>query len=301
MQRFTKFFLILMILSLIPLGGLALAQEPPEVDVFNDIVVPRLVEYNSNLPEHYGTIKIDALTELMMTEDLVFVDVREDTEIEDFGIIENAIHIPLRTLAQNLDLLPDLEAPIVVICKGGFRATIGMTALHVLGYENAMVLVGGFDAWVGAELPVVAEVATIEPAVVPESIDPLLVEYIDNYLMNLPEGWGAVKPAALFEEMFDTPPDNILDVRSDAEWVDPGYIDGAQHIWIDDFMAKQSEWPEDQTANIVVYCGSGYRAGVVSVIMGLMGYEDVRNMAGGMTGWLAEDLPVEVPEMVPAS
>ncbi len=297
MRKYLSLLLVLIIaLALVP-GAVVAQEEGDDVDVLEEIVIPRLIEYNENLPEHYGTIGLEAFVELMAEEDnLVILDVREDSEIEELGLIEGSVHVPLRTLGDNLDLLPDLEAPIVVICAGGFRATIGMTALHVLGYENAMVLTGGFGAWLAEEMPVVDEPVEAEVAEVPEDIDPLLLEYVADYLAELPEGWGVVKPDGLFEEMFETPPDYLIDVRSEAEWLDPGYIEDAQWRWIDEFLLVDEDLPEELDANIVVYCASGYRGGVSMTILGLMGYENVRNLAGGIKGWVAADLPIVVPE-----
>jgi rhodanese-related sulfurtransferase len=293
MLKHKALFLLLLIASLLIVQAPALAQEAAEVDVLADIVLPRLEEYGADLPEEYGTIKIDPFLELLAeNEDVVILDVREPKEIEDAGTIEGAVHIPLRTLGENLNLLPDLDATIVVVCKGGFRGTIGMALLHVLGYENAKVLVGGFDAWVGEELPVVEAAAEVEAGEVPEEIDPLLLEYVTEYAKNLPDGFGAVKAVDLFEEMFEAMPDALIDVRSDKEWADPGYIEGATHIWINEFMARMDEWPQDLDANIVIYCGSSYRGGITATLMGLLGYTNVRNMAGGINAWIAASLPV---------
>ena len=294
MKKRIRFLWIILALMILPLtASVAFAQETVEVDVVADIVLPRLEEYNANLPDHYGTVSVDAFLEMLSEdEDLVILDVREVSEVEETGVIEGSIHVPLRTLGENLDLLPDLDATIVVVCQGGFRATLGMTALQVLGYENAKVLVGGFGAWVGEDLPVVEAPAEVMAGEVPEDIDPLLQEYVAEYVANLPEGWGAVRPDALFEELFEEGPDYLIDVRSDAELEDPGYIEGATHIWVDEFMPNIDMWPEELDSDIVVYCASGYRGGVTATMMGLMGYENVRNLAGGIKGWIASDLPV---------
>jgi hydroxyacylglutathione hydrolase len=80
-------------------------------------------------------------------------------------------------------------------------------------------------------------------------------------------------------------------VRNDEEWAE-GYIEGAEHLWINNFFANLSELPEDKDANIVVYCGAAYRGGVVTTQLGLLGYTNVRNLAGGIGGWKAAELPV---------
>ncbi|MEZ4668573.1 MAG: rhodanese-like domain-containing protein [Anaerolineae bacterium] len=142
------------------------------------------------------------------------------------------------------------------------------------------------------ELPVVDAAAEVKAGKVSEDIDPALAEYVAAYLEGLPQGWGAVKPADLFEEMFDAMPDALIDVRSDEEWADPGYIEGATHIWIDEFTTRMDEWPADKEANVVVYCASSYRGGVTATMLGLAGYTNVRNMSGGIKAWIAAELPV---------
>ena len=89
MLKYSRLLILLLILSLIPFSGMALAQEDPEVDVLADIVQPRLEEYGENLPDHYGTINLESFLELLADEEVTIVDVREDGEIEEFGIIED--------------------------------------------------------------------------------------------------------------------------------------------------------------------------------------------------------------------
>jgi rhodanese-related sulfurtransferase len=288
--RKLSYLLLVIMITMTLMPPVVIAQEA--MTDIPDVVMTRIEEYGALIPEldHYNTVNVADFQVMLMEEDVVIVDVRENSEVEETGVIDGSIHIPLRTLADHLDLLPDQDALIVVVCKAGFRATIGMTALHVLGYENAHVLTSGFDAWLGEELPVV-EVTEAEASDMP-AIDEELVAYVSDFLMNLPEGWGAVKPDALFEEMFDSPPDYIIDVRSEAERSDPGSIEDSEWIWVNEFIAQIDKLPADKDANIVVYCGSGYRAGIVATIMGMMGYTNVRNMAGGINGWIAAELPL---------
>jgi|GEM_PF-373274 len=292
-------FLLIVALLLAAVPGALLAQDTTEeVDVVAEVVEPRLVELNENLPEGYGVINVDAFLELLVeNEDVVILDVREAGELEEFGVIEDSIHIPTRTIGpETLGFLPDLDATIVVVCKGGLRATIAAVALWTLGYENTKILGGGFDAWVGEDLPVVDAAAEAELGDVPEDIDPLLMEYVGEYMANLPDGWGAIGPVELFEETFEGSPEFLFDVRSEEEWADPGYIEGATNIWINEFMANSDQFPEELDADIVVYCKAGYRAGIGSTFLGLLGYENVRSLPSGTNGWLAADLPLVQPE-----
>ncbi|MBE2272081.1 MAG: rhodanese-like domain-containing protein, partial [Anaerolinea sp.] len=259
-----------------------------------EAVMERLVEYGANLPAGYGMLSVEDLNAALVEQEIVLLDVREVGEYAE-GHIEGAFNVPVRTVAQNLNLLPDLDAPIVVICKGGSRALLGATALQVLGYTNVRVLRGGFDAWVGEELPVSLEPFMVEAGTAPE-FDPALLAAVDNFLSTLPEGYALVSAANLAAELVENPP-ILIDVRSDDEWAQ-GYIEGAQHIWINEFMARVSELPADKDANIVIYCQSGVRGAIGMALMRIMGYTNVRNMSGGVNAWNNAQLPlVGVPEV----
>ena len=209
---------------------------------------------------------------------------RETSELDEAGYIEGAVNAPLRTVAQHLDLLPAaLDAPIVVYCAKGTRGTIGMTALQVLGYTNVRNLSGGFGAWVAAGNPAVTGEPVAEAGTA-AAIDPALVAAVDNYLSNvLPQGWGQVSADDVFLELAENPP-FLLDVREDAELEADGYIDGSLHIALRDVAANLDQIPADQP--IVVYCKSGFRGGIATVVLQMLGY-DARNMSGGIGAWIA--------------
>ncbi|MBK9121656.1 MAG: hypothetical protein IPM16_00845 [Chloroflexi bacterium] len=261
------FLLVALLVFIMPFT--AVAQEQAVVD--------RLQAYNLMLPQGYGVTSVEnAVTFLSENPDTLLLDVREIAEYEA-GHLENSFNVPIRTLSQNLALLPDLDAPILVICKGGARATLAATSLGILGYSNVKILAGGYDAWAGAELTTTLEPYVPEAATAPE-IDGVIFEAVDTYLTTLPEGFGFVSPQnAVVELTSDTAP-VLLDTRSLDEW-NAGYIEGAQHIWINEFMMSRDEWPADLDTPIIIYCASGYRGSIATVIMRLMGY--TKRMAGG--------------------
>lgn len=259
-------------------------------------VADRLVEYGASLPQGYGVISVEDLGVLLVEQDVVLLDVRETDEYEA-SHIEGSFNVPVREVAQNLALLPDLDSTIVVVCKGGGRAMLAATSLQVLGYSDVKILKGGFDAWVGEELPTVTEAFVPEAGEAP-AVDAVVLEAVDAFLSTLPEGYGLVSAPNLAAELIESEA-ILIDVRSDDEW-NQGYLEGAQHIWINEFMARQDEWPTDKDAPIVVYCQTSYRGGIAAVMMRLMGYTNVRNMAGGVNAWVSAELPlVGVPEAAP--
>jgi rhodanese-related sulfurtransferase len=76
----------------------------------------------------------------------------------------------------------------------------------------------------------------------------------------------------------------LLDVREPDEWA-AGHAPGAHHVPMMEVPARLAEVPAD--ADVVIVCRSGGRSGqVVSYLMG-HGYDNVRNLDGGMQSWAA--------------
>jgi rhodanese-related sulfurtransferase len=74
----------------------------------------------------------------------------------------------------------------------------------------------------------------------------------------------------------------LLDVREPDEWV-AGHAPGAHHLPMMEIPARIAEVPND--ADVVVVCRSGGRSGqVVSYLMN-NGWDNVRNLDGGMQAW----------------
>jgi len=113
--------------------------------------------YLSSLPGDFGTIQAAALYDrLSSAQRQPFVlDVRTPQELTDNGYIAGSVNVPLRTLIQNLDKLPqDKASPIITYCAIGHNGAQAMMALSLLGYTNVKSLVGGFAAWKAANLPI---------------------------------------------------------------------------------------------------------------------------------------------------
>lgn len=95
----------------------------------------------------------------------VVLDVREPEEFATHGTIAGALHVP-RGLVEKLsaDILPDLDAAIVVVCASGHRAVLVADVLQQLGYTRVQYLEGGLLAWQAAGLPLAPACAAARPA-----------------------------------------------------------------------------------------------------------------------------------------
>lgn len=74
------------------------------------------------------------------------VDVREDSEIRQSGVIPGAIHIPLGVLPKRAEALPK-DGTAVVVCRSGARSRLGATLIAATG-RRAVNLAGGMLDWV---------------------------------------------------------------------------------------------------------------------------------------------------------
>jgi len=76
----------------------------------------------------------------------------------------------------------------------------------------------------------------------------------------------------------------LLDVREPDEWA-AGHAPGAHHVPMMEIPARMDDIPAD--GDVVVVCRSGGRSGqVVSYLVG-RGWDNVRNLDGGMQSWAA--------------
>ena len=90
----------------------------------------------------------DELRRLLEVDDRpLVVDVRTPGEWEA-GHIDGALHVPLATLAQELDKIPR-DRPLVCVCKGGYRSSTAKSLLAKNGFAQLTDLRGGMDAWSG--------------------------------------------------------------------------------------------------------------------------------------------------------
>jgi len=78
--------------------------------------------------------------------EFVFVDVRESAELAASGMIEGALHIPLRDLPRRYtELQPSAE--VILYCAAGMRSFDAAMFLRDKGFERAHSLVDGLPGW----------------------------------------------------------------------------------------------------------------------------------------------------------
>ena len=87
---------------------------------------------------------------------------------------------------------------------------------------------------------------------------------------------------------------HLLDVREAEEYA-AGRIPGAQHLCKGILERDIEAAVPDSDAEIVLYCGGGYRSALAADTLQKMGYTRVLSLAGGWRGWLEAGFQTETP------
>ena len=84
----------------------------------------------------------------------------------------------------------------------------------------------------------------------------------------------------------------LIDVREDDEWRQ-GRARGAEHLGRGVIERDIEREIPDKGAELILYCGGGYRSALAADNLQRMGYTNVYSMAGGWKAWRETGAPVE--------
>jgi len=84
----------------------------------------------------------------------------------------------------------------------------------------------------------------------------------------------------------------LIDVREESEWA-AGHARGAQHLGKGIIERDIEKKIPDRNAEIVLYCGGGFRSALTADVLQRMGYTNVASMAGGWRAWQEKSGPIE--------
>jgi rhodanese-related sulfurtransferase len=87
-------------------------------------------------------------------------------------------------------------------------------------------------------------------------------------------------------------PFHLVDVREDTEW-DRGRALGSIHLGKGIIERDIERAIPDRDAEIVLYCGGGFRSALAADTLAKMGYTNVASMDGGWKRWRELGYPVE--------
>lgn len=83
----------------------------------------------------------------------------------------------------------------------------------------------------------------------------------------------------------------VLDVREDSEFYS-GHIPHSVHVPLGQ-LAKHAELEKYKSRPVIAICRSGMRSGRACGVLRKNGFEQVYNLAGGITAWERANMPME--------
>ena len=84
----------------------------------------------------------------------------------------------------------------------------------------------------------------------------------------------------------------LIDVREDNEW-EAAHAAGAIHLGKGIIERDIEAAVPDKNAELILYCGGGYRSALAADVLQKMGYTNVFSMAGGWKAWKEAGAEIE--------
>ena len=84
----------------------------------------------------------------------------------------------------------------------------------------------------------------------------------------------------------------LIDVREESEW-SAGHARGAEHLGKGVIERDIEARVPNKDAELILYCGGGFRSALSADNLQKMGYTNVASMAGGWRAWQAAKGPTE--------
>lgn len=183
-----------------------------------------------------------------LESDSILLDIR-DPEIFTAGFVPGSINIGLKgRFTDWAGSLLSLQSNIILISDNQ-NINEAVEKLAKVGFNNVVGYVkGGFEAWVNSG----------------EEFDLIIDIEADELAMDLP-----------FDENI-----LVMDVRSITEYAE-GHIKDAVNIPLNELTDLVNVANIEETQNVYLHCGSGYRSVIAASLLKRQGLHNLRNIAGG--------------------
>ncbi len=154
------------------------------------------------------------------------------------------------------------DDPLLLLADEPAQAQDAATQLLRVGLDRIEgTIAGGFEAWIGAGLPVA-------------QVEQMSVQELRSALNN-----GRRAPLT-GEDL------RVVDVRTAEEWR-AGHIDGSINIPVGEIPARARELPDDTA--IATICESGNRSSLAASLLAHEGVSRLFNVVGGMTAYRGQE------------
>jgi rhodanese-related sulfurtransferase len=120
------------------------------------------------------------------------------------------------------------------------------------------------------------------------------VKHSPEFLKLVDDAKSRVREVSVAEtrRKLDSSKATVLDVREESEW-NAGHVRGAEHLGKGIIERDIEAKVPDKNAEIILYCGGGFRSALSADNLQKMGYSNVYSMAGGWRAWQESGGPVK--------
>ena len=122
----------------------------------NKTLETMLIEANNNIER----LSYEETCNILKQPNTFIIDVREESEVANFGLIKNAIHIPRGLIEFKIELNSsnnpagiNNDSNLLFYCAGGYRSALAANTIKSLGFINVFNI-GGFGEWVSHNGPI---------------------------------------------------------------------------------------------------------------------------------------------------
>jgi rhodanese-related sulfurtransferase len=109
---------------------------------------PRFLQIVNDARSRVKETTVDEIKKRLDKGDqFVLVDVREENEFAK-DHLPGALHLGKGVIERDIEAqVPDLNAPLVLYCGGGFRSALAADNLQKMGFTNVISMDGGIREW----------------------------------------------------------------------------------------------------------------------------------------------------------
>ena len=202
---------------------------------------------DTDLKNGYTALNVEEFKQ-HMKEDVIILDTREATTFSQ-GFIPGSIFIGLEgKFAEWAGSILPFDKPLLLVTEGGQEKETVIRLAQVGFSKITGYLQGGFEAWKQAG----------------EKTDLIIDVEPDELAMDIP-----------FDERLV-----VVDVRKEVEFAD-GHVKDAVNIPLVNMTDPASMANIEDTDNLYLHCGSGYRSTIAASLLKRQGIHNLRNVLGG--------------------
>jgi hydroxyacylglutathione hydrolase len=224
-----------------------------------------------------------------------------------YDAVLNSKERPTLTEALERELKPlELDAVLKMQAEGAqildTREPEEFGAAHLAGSIN-VGLGGQYATWAGTVLdhehPIVIIAAPGRESESAIRLGRIGFDHIAGYLRNGLQSLEAKPELIAFTErlssqfaaelMSSSKPPIVVDVRAQRER-EKKYIEGSLSVPLNHFAERLKELPKERA--VLVYCAGGYRSSIAASLLQQSGFQQVSEIAGGLSAWEVAKLPV---------